>query len=476
MNLGPNDLARIPHRAFLHRELLRGRNFTGVSTDSRAVRKGNLFVALRGEHFDGHSFLDGAFAAGAAAAVVEREEAEKSGAPRPLLLVDDSTHALGDLAGIYRRKFRLPVLAIGGSNGKTTTKEMIASVLKKSKTVLSTDGNLNNQIGVPQTIFRLQEKHKAAVVEIGTNHPGEIDYLCGIVAPTHGLITNIGREHLEFFGSLDGVAAEEGRRFACLKRGRKTSTLFVNADDPRVTGLAKGGALRITYGFTSRRANIRGRLLGADKSGCERFEFIGSGMKKPMEVQLSVPGEHSAGNALAAAAVGLAFRVPPASIRKALESFRPASRRLEVLRLRGVIVYNDTYNANPDSMMASLRTLARAPASGKKIAVLADMRELGDAGPAEHARIGIAVRELDIEYLLTYGALARYIHDAAGIPMAMHYDQKNVLAEYLAELVAPGDVVLVKGSRGMKMEDVVVFLEERLRAAVVPLGTEHVLS
>jgi len=168
--------------------------------------------------------------------------------------------------------------------------------------------------------------------------------------------------------------------------------------------------------------------------------------------------------------VGTAFRIPGRRITNALEEFRPARRRSEVLNLEGVIIFNDTYNANPDSMLAALRTLAATRTTGKRIAVLADMRELGEAGPAEHRRIGVAVRELGIDYLLTFGALARHMHEAAGLPTAVHYDQKNILAEYLAELIAPGDAILVKGSRGMTMEDVVAFLEERLRSAVVPFG------
>jgi UDP-N-acetylmuramoyl-tripeptide--D-alanyl-D-alanine ligase len=193
-------------------------------------------------------------------------------------------------------------------------------------------------------------------------------------------------------------------------------------------------------------------------------------MKKPVEIQLSIPGEHNAVNALAAAAVGNHFRVPARDVRGALEELRPSSRRMEVLNLEGVVIFNDTYNANPDSMLASLRTLAATRVRGKKIAVLADMRELGEAGPEEHDRVGKTVRDLGIDYLLTFGALALRIHKSAGLAQAVHYEQKNMLAEYLAELIAPGDAILVKGSRGMKMEDVVAFLQERLRSSVGPFG------
>jgi UDP-N-acetylmuramoyl-tripeptide--D-alanyl-D-alanine ligase len=373
------------------------------------------------------------------------------------------------LARMYRVRFSIPIIAVAGSNGKTTTKDMIAAVLAEQYTVLSTQGNYNNHIGVPLTLFRLQKKHEIAVVEIGTNHPGELSWLCEIVDPTHGVVTAIGREHLEFFGSLEGVAREEGVLYESLRK-RKKGTAFIHADDPTITVLARGIRRRITYGFRARRADVRGRELKVNAEGCAKFLLSSPRTKTPVEIQLGVPGEHNAVNALAAAAVGAAFRVPVKTVRRVLEEIRPSSRRMEVINLEGVVIFNDTYNANPDSMLASLKTLAAIRVRGKRIAVLADMRELGAAGPEEHERIGRAVRDLRIDYLLTHGPLARRIHESAGPVQAIHYDQKNVLAEYLAELISPGDAVLVKGSRGMKMEDVVAFLEERLRSAVVPFG------
>lgn len=469
MKLHEKDLLQVSHIEYRNRELLRGRKLTGVSTDSRTTNSGDLFVAIVGESFDGHKFLEDAFGKGAVAAVVASSAVGTRWPDKPLLIVEDTTRALGELAGVYRRKFDIPVLAIGGSNGKTTTKEMVRDVLETEFSVLSTRGNFNNHIGVPQTLFQLQKKHDVAVVEIGTNHPGELEYLLRILEPTHGLITNIGREHLEFFKTVECVAEEEGKLFEQLARQRKGVAL-VNADDPRLAPQAKSVKRRVTYGFTSKRTDVRGKFLGSNDTGCASFQFTGKKMKKPMPVQLKIPGEHNALNALSAATTGLAFGVSPKKIRAALEAFKPSSKRMEILNLSGVIIYNDTYNANPDSTIAALRTLASTRTTGKKIAVLADMRELGEVGPAEHARVGDEVRALKVEYLLTYGPLAENIHKAAGLPLAVHYDQKNILAEYLTELIAPGDVVLIKGSRGMKMEDVVTFLEERLRSAVVPFG------
>ncbi|HTY57357.1 MAG TPA: UDP-N-acetylmuramoyl-tripeptide--D-alanyl-D-alanine ligase, partial [Bacteroidota bacterium] len=354
-------------------------------------------------------------------------------------------------------------LAVGGSNGKTTTKEMIARILGEKYNVLSTEGNFNNHIGVPMTLFRLNRKHEVAVVEIGTNHPGEIAGLCRTLAPTHGLITGIGREHLEYFGSVDGVAREEAELFRSLGASAGT-TAIVNADDPRVSLAARAVKRRVTYGFESRSASVRGRSVVLDGRGCASFEFRSAGMKRWHTVRLMIPGRHNAINALSAAAVGVAFHVPPVAICSALGSWRTGARRMEALSFGGVTVLNDTYNANPDSAVAALRTLAALQVPGKKIAVLADMKELGAHAAEGHAEVGTEAAALGIDYVLTYGELARSIAEAAKIPGALHYDQKNVLAEYLAELVTAGDAVLVKGSRSMHMEDIVAFLRERLHA------------
>lgn len=469
MKFTAKDIARIPHREFRNADLLKGRKVAGVATDSRDLRAGEMFFALSGEHFDGHKFLADAFGKGAIAAVVSFGEAAAAFPDKVVLLVEDTVKALGDFARICRQKFTIPVLAVGGSNGKTTTKEMIARVLAAKYKVLSTGGNHNNHIGVPLTLLRLQKKHEIAVIEIGTNHPGEIAYLCSIVAPTHGLVTNVGREHLEFFGTLDGVADEEGALFESL-RTREKGFAFVNGDDERVVAKSKGIKKRIMYGMEARRPDFRGTVVGMDACGCAEIQFSGKSTKKGEPVHLAIPGEHNVINAIAAAAVGTTFKVPVKKIRKALESFKPASKRMEVLNLEGVVIFNDTYNANPDSMLAALKTLASATVPGKRIAVLADMRELGEAGREEHARIGMEIPPLGIDYLLTFGDLARYIQDAAQLSNGVHYEQKNALAEYLAELIAPGDAVLVKGSRGMKMEDIVTFLEQRLDSAVVPFG------
>lgn len=462
MNLTPDDLQALPHIE-LRGGAPKGRRwFRGVSTDSRTTSEGDVFVALRGERFDGHSFVPEAVARGASSVIVEPSFPFSGKETIPHLVVEDTTTALGELALLYRKKFSIPVVAVGGSNGKTTTKEMIDRVLSERFRVLSTEGNLNNQIGVPQTLFRLRRSHHVAVVEIGTNHPGEITYLCRVVEPTHGLVTTIGKEHLEFFRTVGGVAREEGALFAALS-GSRRSLAFVNADNPYVLHAARPVHRQITYGMESRSAVVRGTVMSVDNTGCVALAVRRRGTSRPVTVQLRIPGEHNALNALAAAAVGIGFGLPLSSVKRALERFRPTSKRMEILQLDSLTVLNDTYNANPDSMIAALRTLAATTVKGKRIAVLADMLELGARAAAEHTRIGREAGRLKLDYVLTYGELARGIQRATGLSTAVHYEEKNMLSEYLAELAGPGDAVLIKGSRGMKMEDVVTFLRESYR-------------
>ena len=459
MRLSAGDLLGIEFLFAGNVDNLKKRILKGVSTDSRYLKSGEIFFALRGEKYDGHEFVLKAFAAGAACAVVDEKADITAFKNHSYIIVNDTTKALGELARIYRKKFDIPVIAVAGSNGKTTTKEMIAQILSKKYTVHSTQGNLNNHIGVPQTIFGLKKSHEIAVIELGTNHFGELEYLCGIAEPTHGLITNIGREHLEFFGDLDGVARAESELWAALG---KTGTGFINNDDPYVVATAKNIRRKVRYACSTRSVNLRGKILSIDENGCVTFRATPK-RKKPFEVTLSVPGNHVVSNAVAATAVGLYFKVSAKDIQRALGEFEAVSKRMEITKIGGITIINDTYNANPDSVMSALQTLQSMKASGRKIIILSDMLEVGPDTKREHSRIGRTIGEMGFEFLLTYGNAARAIHENADVKMKLHYDQKNILAEYAVELVSAGDIVLVKGSRGMKMEDVVLFLQERLR-------------
>jgi len=458
MSIAVEDLLAEGRSEAVNFSRLRRRTFPSISTDTRTLRPGALFVALRGERHDGHEYVREAFARGAACAVIDGRADRSSYEAMPAVIVGDTVAALGDLAHRHRLRFHIPVIAVGGSNGKTTTKELIGSVLKRKYRVHATEGNYNNQIGVPLTLLGLKERHEIAVIEIGTNHFGEIEHLGGVAAPTHALLTNIGGEHLEFFGSVEGAAREEGRLFASLGRG---GIAFVNMDDPRVVAEASGVRKKIRYGFSAG-ASIRGKLLSSGPDGRAHCAVRAKGMREFSFIP-TMPGENAAANALAAAAVGLTFGVPAKEISDAVGRFRPADKRMVTIRAGGIIILNDTYNANADSVIAALAALNSMSCAGKKIVLLGDMLELGPAAEAEHRRVGAAVARMGFEYLLTAGPLSRHVNDAADVrPVNFHYDQKNQLAEVALELLAPGDIVLVKGSRGSRMEDVVTFIRERM--------------
>ncbi len=465
MKLSRSELVEINSVRALGFETALPADVGGISTDSRTTRNGDVFVAIRGEKFDGHDFITKAIGAGAIALVVDKKWADVNGTMLvslsiPRLVVEDTTIALGELALCYRKKFDLPVIAVAGSNGKTTTKNMVGAVLAKKFNVLGTEGNLNNQIGVPQTLFRLSDEHEVAVVEIGTNHFGELAYLCRILEPTHGVITNIGREHLEFFGSTEGVAKAEGELLEWL-HGNK-GTFFGNKDDGHIKHRLARLRMKksVTFGFRSAGVDVKGTVLGQDALGCPKVRIRQKG-KKPFDVQLGVPGEQNASNALVAATVGLTLRVSAREITKALETFTAPGKRMEVVQLDGLKVLNDTYNANPDSMLSALAALQSMKTAGRRIAVLADMLELGKSAEKEHRNVGKALKRYHVDCLFTYGDLARHIHDASRVAEKVHFDDKRVLCEQLSGFVSSGDLVLVKGSRGMKMEDVVSVLQEK---------------
>lgn len=463
MQLDARELLRIELQRVLNLEALQGKKLKGVTTNSRTARAGEVFFAIRGEKFDGHHFVSEAFSRGCVAAVVEEGfvPAGEEEARFPLLYVKNTVHALGQFARLYRRKFDIPVIAITGSNGKTTTKEMVASVLAQKFTVLKTEGNLNNQIGVPQTLFRLEKKHEIAVLEIAMNHFGEIEYLCTVAEPTYGLITNIGPAHLEFLGTIAGVAKEKGRLFDWLEtRG----VAFVNTDDSRVVKEARKVRKKFTYGFQGKRVDVKGRFVRLNEYAQPEFSFRGHPLSRPYSVQLQTYGKHTIENALAAAAVGMYFRIGAGKIREALEKYKAGHQRMEVVKLHGVTIINDTYNANTASVLAALQTLAAMNCRGKRIVVLGDMLELGKASEREHRKVGLGISRLRIQYVLAYGPESKVIVKASRATHASHYENKSDLGSDLAKLVAPGDVVLVKGSRGMKMEEVVEDLTNHLRS------------
>jgi UDP-N-acetylmuramoyl-tripeptide--D-alanyl-D-alanine ligase len=424
--------------------------FEGVSTDSRNIAPGQLFVALRGEQFDGHRFLDQVAARGAAAAVVEQAPA---GVPLPFLTVPDTRAALGAIARHWRRQFAIPVIGVTGSNGKTTVKEMIAAILAAAfgaEAILATRGNLNNEVGVPLTLFRLQAGCRAAVVEMGMNHPGEIGVLAAIALPTVALVNNAQREHQEFMASVEAVAQENG---SVIRGLAQDGTAVFPADDP-YTPLWRGyaGARRaLTFGFGT----------GADVTCSHRPDEFGSALEVAIGAQrfaarIAAAGLHNVRNALAAIACTHAIGIAPEAIARGLAAFAPVSGRLQQKTAKnGARLIDDTYNANPDSVRAAIDVLAQAPAP--RLLVLGDMGEVGDEGPRFHQEIGAYARQRGIENLLTLGRLARDAALAFG-PPAAHFEELAALLRAIDDLVTPGASVLVKGSRFMKMERVVQHL------------------
>jgi UDP-N-acetylmuramoyl-tripeptide--D-alanyl-D-alanine ligase len=452
-------------------------SFKGISIDTRTLTKGHIYFAIRGEKNDGHIFIHDAIKKGASAVVIDDKffkAAQKQPGlfegilSVPMIVVGNSVEALGELANIYRNKFHIPVIAVAGSNGKTTTKDMIAGVLSEKYNVLATDGNLNNQIGVPLTIFRMNKKHDIIVVEMGTNHFGEIEYLCKVLEPTHGIITNIGNEHLQFFKNINGVTKEEGALFEYLAKGNGKKAAFVNADDKIILGKSLKIKNKVKYGVANRNSEIRALNGRANGSGRFKFEIRAKNNSQKLSVSLNVSGRHNMLNALTASAIGLNFKVPPKSIQKALQAFKPLGKRTEVINIGQIAIINDTYNANLDSMLFALETLKSIKSSGKKIIVLADMLELGKVSQKHHTLVGEAINNLSKEekqqiILITFGKMAQYINQAAKFAKKFYYKDKNLLKKKLQNIVSENDVVLVKGSRGMKMEEVVESLIKKLR-------------
>lgn len=428
----------------------------GVSIDTRTLGPGALFVALRGERFDAHEFLGEAAAKGAAAALVAEARAADA-SPLPRLAVPDPLAALGAIARHHRRRFRIPVVAVTGSNGKTTTREMIAAILATRGPVLRTEGNLNNEVGVPLTLLRLEASHEAAVIELGMSHPGEIARLAAIALPQVGVVTLAAPAHLEGLGTVDAVADAKGELYLGLPEG---GVAIANADDARVLRRAQASGRRmLTFsGSAGRRGDVV--VLGIGAQGVDGLHFVlGIGNR---EVPVHIPalvGAHNAANAAAAAAAAIALGCTDREIARGLAEVRPVGRRLRLERLAsGVRLVDDCYNANPASMSAALRTLADLAAEGgRPVAVLGDMLELGAFEAEAHRALGGEAARAGVRALAAFGPRARLVADAAreGGLEAFHTEDLDALVRWARETLRPDDVLLVKGSRGMKLERLV---------------------
>ena len=435
---------------------LRQRSVTGVSTDTRTLKPGEVFVALEGERFDGHDHVSEAFERGASGAVVDRRRTAGlvrtgQGSEGCLLAVDSTVRALGRMARHYRRRFDVPVIAITGSSGKTTVKEMTAAVLGRRFRILKTPENENNEIGVPRVLLGMSAEHSAVVLELAARRVGDIAYLCRVSQPTIGVLLNIGTAHAGVFGSVERVAKAKGELLDEI--ADESCVALVNADDCVVAREAKRTKGRL-LGFGWRReSHFSGEGLVLDQEGCGHFSLQNTSF------HLRIPGRHNAHNALAALACAQVSGVPLAEAGSALREFRPLRMRSVILEKRGVRLINDCYNANPGSVRAALDLTADIPVPGRRVAVLGDMLELGEASRSLHEGIGRhAAGRVDV--LLGTGPLSTHtVRGAreAGLDAdrAVHFDDRRKLVQHLEQEISKGDLVLVKGSRGMALESII---------------------
>lgn len=428
--------------------------FFGVSTDSRNVKPGDLFVALHGERFNGHAYARECLDKGAAAVLLDEKGAAEN--LKPALVVADTRLALGKLAAYWRSKFTIPTAAITGSNGKTTVKEMLAAILRAAagaeEYVLSTQGNFNNDIGLPLTLFRLNSAHRFAVIEMGMNHEGEISYLTRLAKPTVALVNNATAAHLGGLGSVEAIARAKGEIFEGLAA---SGTAIINADDRFADDWRKlvGTKKVLTFGLKNKADVSASYKLGPESSELELRTPQGG-----ITVSLPAAGLHNVSNALAATAAALAMGVPLSVVAQGLSSFGGVKGRLQRKPgFNGTLVIDDTYNANPASMKAAIDVLAAR--TGTRLLVLGDMGELGDDAAVMHAEIGEYAKKAGVDALYTLGELSREMTAAFG-PQARHYNTPEQLAVDLRSCMHPTTTVLVKGSRFMRMERVVGLIGE----------------
>ena len=428
---------------------------TGVETDSRAVHPGDLFVALPGEKTDGHKFIPGALEAGAVACLTQQAP-EKPLPGKCYLLVEDTMAAIGQAAKAYKAKFPIPVIGITGSVGKTTTKDMIAAVLSTRYRVLKTEGNYNNNIGLPLTLLRLDRSCEICVLEMGMDRPGEIDYLGEIVQPDVGVITNIGDAHIERLGSRENIFRAKCELLPHIRPG---GLVVLNGDDPMLASLR--GRTPVPAVFCGREEGLEYRARRLEGDGDSRILCQMTTPRMDRQVEIPALGEHMIYPALIAAAIGERFGLTQDQIVEGILRFVPTRMRMNILyRGDGIVILDDTYNANPQSMRAAISVLSDRR-SQWSIAVLGDMFELGPFAPALHTGVGECLGKARIDCLVAVGELAEHIAQGArnsGVPLVYHCKDKAEAKPVLDQLVRPGSTILVKASRGMELEELTAYL------------------
>ena len=423
---------------------------TGVTTDSRKVQQGNLYVPIVGENFDGHDFIGSALENGAVAALTSKPSLMSDA----VLQVADTRLALGRLAAWHRRRFKIPVIGITGSVGKTSTKEMMAAILGQKFKVHKTSGNYNNDIGLPLTLLELEEDHEAAVVELGMNHFGEIDYLASILAPTHGMITNIGVSHIEYLGSREGILKAKAEMLPYIDKG---GIIVLNGDDDLLVKVEAPGGIRTVYYGASETCNMVMKEWSLTEGGGQ-YMYCSSD-DNTYEVTVDYPGEHILHNALGCILMAEALGMEKEAVEEGIKSYAPAGMRLNRYSLgHGSTILDDAYNASVDSMESALKTMASmATDYNKTIAVLGSMFEMGDYSEEGHRVVGGYVCQYEPDLLLTVGRDASWIKDSAlekGYPegQAIHFETQEELMAAVGKLIDDKTLILIKGSRGMFLE------------------------
>ncbi|MBI5448231.1 MAG: UDP-N-acetylmuramoyl-tripeptide--D-alanyl-D-alanine ligase [Gammaproteobacteria bacterium] len=424
---------------------------TGISIDSRTLQTGNLFIAIRGERFDGHAYLDEVAQKGACAAVVDHTI---DNAPLPLIVVPHTVQALSCLAQAWRRQFSLPFVALTGSCGKTTTKTLLAHILAQQGATLSTQGTLNNEIGVPLTLLQLRAEHRFAVIELGANHPREIHSLAHLVEPDIAVVTNVAPVHLEGFGTLEGVARTKSELYEALP---SKGIAILNHDDAFFPFFKKQTAhcKTLSFGF-HHNADVRASELGINARGFPTFTL--HYRQEICRITLPLLGQHNVMNALAAAGAALALQIPLSVVKTGLETAQAVNKRMNKhLTFNDAVLIDDTYNANPVAFAAAMDFLIQQ--AGRKILVAGDMGELGHDAAHYHEKLGKQAKQKGIHHLFTVGKLSSHATKAFG-ENAKHFETKAALIHHLRHFITPDQIVLVKGSRSAKMEEVIEALKK----------------
>jgi len=428
---------------------LYGDRFTGICTDTRKVKPGDLFIPLIGENFDGHNFINTAIAGGATGVLTSRSDLITDQSTT-VIFVADTLLALQELACFHRKRFDIPIVAITGSNGKTTTKDMTAAVLASRFEVLKTEANFNNEIGLPLTLLQLHDRHEVAVVEMGMRGKGQIRELANIALPTIAVITNVGETHMELLGSIEDIAIAKAELLESIPEDGLT---ILNADNPYVRSMKSQAKSRVTF-FGLEQGDVQGDTIHTDGQG---MKFRCHCAEEEFPVFIPTIGKHNVYNALAAIAIALELRLTADEIRLGLGTYNASPMRLHVQELSGYLIVNDAYNASPMSMAAAIDTLLEV-AKGRTVAVLGDMLELGHIAVEAHRQIGEKLAQCQVDIVLTVGTLASHIAKAAseqGVKTAVACNSHEEAQETLKQLLKPGDSILLKGSRGMKMEKII---------------------